>query len=101
MELTRGRYSRPQMSPWSLKIQGHPTSNRRFSHLESKSCSTVSHQFGCLRSLSSKLLEDNVSAKEVTESVQEEPALAAAILKTVNSAYYGLPEKMSSLHHAI
>src|SRR2546430_3965689 len=28
-------------------------------------------------------------------------ALAAAILKTVNSAYYGLPEKMSSLHHAI
>src|SRR2546422_8475708 len=48
MELTRGRYSRPQMSPWSLKIQGHPTSNRRFSHLESKSCSTVSRQFGCL-----------------------------------------------------
>jgi len=37
----------------------------------------------------------------VTESVQEEPALAAAILKTVNSAYYGLPEKISSLHHAI
>jgi len=55
----------------------------------------------CAGSLSSKLLEDNVSAKEVTESVQEEPALAAAILKTVNSAYYGLPEKMSSLHHAI
>jgi len=55
----------------------------------------------CAGSLSSKLLDDNVSAKEVTESVQEEPALAAAILKTVNSAYYGLPEKMSSLHHAI
>jgi HD-like signal output (HDOD) protein len=55
----------------------------------------------CAGSLSSKLCDDNVSAKEVTESVQEEPALAAAILKTVNSAYYGLPEKMSSLHHAI
>src|SRR5262245_32988807 len=55
----------------------------------------------CAGSLSSKLLDDNVSAKEVTDSVQEEPALAAAILKTVNSAYYGLPEKMSSLHHAI
>jgi HD-like signal output (HDOD) protein len=55
----------------------------------------------CAGSLSSKLLDDNVSAKEVAESVQEEPALAAAILKTVNSAYYGLPEKMSSLHHAI
>jgi HD-like signal output (HDOD) protein len=55
----------------------------------------------CAGSLSAKLLDDNVSAKEVTESVQEEPALAAAILKTVNSAYYGLTEKMSSLHHAI
>jgi HD-like signal output (HDOD) protein len=55
----------------------------------------------CAGSLSAKLLDDNVSAKEVTGSVQEEPALAAAILKTVNSAYYGLPEKMSSLHHAI
>ena len=48
----------------------------------------------CAGSLSAKLFDDNVSAKEVTESVQEEPALAAAILKTVNSAYYGLPEKM-------
>jgi HD-like signal output (HDOD) protein len=55
----------------------------------------------CAGSLSAKLLDDNVSAKEVTESVQEEPALAAAILKTVNSAYYELTEKMSSLHHAI
>jgi HD-like signal output (HDOD) protein len=55
----------------------------------------------CAGSLSAKLHDDNISAKEVTESVQEEPALAAAILKTVNSAYYGLPEKMSSLHHAI
>jgi putative nucleotidyltransferase with HDIG domain len=55
----------------------------------------------CAGSLSAKLVDDNVSAKEVTESVQEEPALAAAILKTVNSAYYGLTEKMSSLHHAI
>ena len=55
----------------------------------------------CAGSLSAKLLDDNVSAKEVTESVQEEPALAAAILKTVNSAYYGLTEKMSSLHHAV
>jgi HD-like signal output (HDOD) protein len=42
-----------------------------------------------------------VSAKEVTESVQEEPALASEILKRVNSAYYGLQEKVSSLHHAI
>jgi len=55
----------------------------------------------CAGSLLSKLVDDNVSAKEVTESVQEEPALAAEILKRVNSAYYGLQEKVSSLHHAI
>jgi len=55
----------------------------------------------CAGSLSAKLLDDNISAKEVTESVQEEPALAAAILKNVNSACYGLTEKMSSIHHAI
>src|SRR5262249_35035985 len=48
----------------------------------------------CAGSLSAKLVDDNISAKEVTDSVQEEPALAAAILKTVNSAYYGLPEKI-------
>jgi HD-like signal output (HDOD) protein/CRP-like cAMP-binding protein len=55
----------------------------------------------CAGSLSSKLVADDISVKEVTESVQEEPALAAAILKTVNSAYYGLQEKIVSLHHAI
>ena len=55
----------------------------------------------CAGSLLSKLVDDSVSAKEVTESVQEEPSLAAEILKRVNSAYYGLQEKVSSLHHAI
>ena len=45
--------------------------------------------------------DDNISVKEVTDSVQEEPALQPFILKMVNSAYYGLPEKISSLHHAI
>jgi HD-like signal output (HDOD) protein/CRP-like cAMP-binding protein len=55
----------------------------------------------CASSLSLKLMEDNISAKEVTESIQEDPALAAAIMKTVNSAYYGVQEKISSLHHAI
>lgn len=55
----------------------------------------------CAGSLSAKLGTEDISVKEVTESVQEEPALAAAILKTVNSAYYGLQEKIVSLHHAI
>jgi HD-like signal output (HDOD) protein len=55
----------------------------------------------CAGSLSARLLDENVSAREVTESVQEEPALAASILKIVNSAYYGFPEKIASLHQAI
>ncbi|MGE3540121.1 MAG: HDOD domain-containing protein, partial [Candidatus Tectimicrobiota bacterium] len=55
----------------------------------------------CAGSLSAKLMEESISTKEVTDAVQEEPALAAAILKTINSAYYGLQEKVSSLHHAI
>ena len=55
----------------------------------------------CASSLSLKLLDDNISVKDVTESIQEDPALAAAIMKTVNSAYYGVSEKISSLHHAI
>ena len=29
-----------------MKIQGHPTSNRRLYHLESKSCSAARRQFG-------------------------------------------------------
>lgn len=55
----------------------------------------------CAGRLLSKLMNEHISAKEVTESVQEEPALATEILKRVNSAYYGLQEKVSSLHHAI
>ena len=55
----------------------------------------------CAGNLSSQLMDDSVSVKEVTEAVQREPALAAALLKAVNSAYYGLQEKVASLHHAI
>jgi signal-transduction protein with cAMP-binding, CBS, and nucleotidyltransferase domain len=55
----------------------------------------------CASNLSLKLLDENISAKEITESIQEDPALAAVIMKTVNSAYYGVSEKISSLHHAI
>jgi len=55
----------------------------------------------CAGNLSAQLMDDTVSVKDVTEAVQREPALAAALLKAVNSAYYGLQEKVASLHHAI
>jgi HD-like signal output (HDOD) protein len=49
----------------------------------------------------SKLMNENTSIQEVTDSVQRDPALVGMILKTVNSSYYGLAQKISDVHHAI
>jgi HD-like signal output (HDOD) protein len=46
-------------------------------------------------------LDDNVSINHITEKVQNDPSLAGLILKNVNSSYYGLRRKISSLPHAI
>lgn len=48
------------------------------------------------------LLDDpNTSAPEINRVMARDPALAAKILKLVNSAYYGLANKVSSLNQAI
>jgi HD-like signal output (HDOD) protein len=49
----------------------------------------------------SKLMNENTSIQEVTDLVQQDPALVGMILKTVNSSYYGLAQKISDVHHAI
>jgi HD-like signal output (HDOD) protein len=49
----------------------------------------------------SKLMNENTSGQEVTESIHRDPALVGLILKTVNSSYYGLSQKISDVHHAI
>jgi HD-like signal output (HDOD) protein len=49
----------------------------------------------------SKLMSDDVSAQEITESIQKDSSLVGIILKTVNSSYYGLSQKISDVHHAI
>ena len=46
-------------------------------------------------------LDDNISINHITEKVQNDPSLAGLILKNVNSSYYGLRRKISSLPHAI
>ncbi len=51
--------------------------------------------------LAAKLLDDDVNVDEVVESIKNDPALAAMVLKTVNSAYYGLPTKVSDYYHAL
>jgi len=50
----------------------------------------------------STLLENpKVSASDVTKQISKDPALTAKILRIVNSAFYGLPQKISTLTQAI
>lgn len=47
------------------------------------------------------LQSDNASASEVVEQAKLDPSLVGVILKTINSAYYGLRCKISDVQHAI
>ncbi len=50
----------------------------------------------------SQLLEDEkVSVYEIGDTVQNDPAITTRVLKMVNSAYYGLPNQVSSVAQAI
>lgn len=49
-----------------------------------------------------ELVEDpKASARDMHEIIKRDPALAAKILKVVNSAFYGLPAQIGSLDRAI
>jgi len=47
------------------------------------------------------LMDDQISSKAVAELVKEDPSLAASVLKTVNSPYYGFGKNISDINHAI
>ena len=50
----------------------------------------------------SELLEDESSSlKEVAATVQNDPAITGRVLKLVNSAYYGLPQQVTSVGQAV
>lgn len=50
----------------------------------------------------SEMLENpKVSASAVAEVISRDPSLTAKILKLVNSAFYGLPQQVSTLTHAL
>ena len=51
--------------------------------------------------LAAKLLDDDVDSDEVVDGIKNDPALAGMVLKTVNSAYYGLSKKISDYHFAL
>ena len=50
--------------------------------------------------LTGMLLSEDVSAKDVTELAKLDPSLTGAVLKSVNSAYYGLTQKVTDFQHA-
>lgn len=60
---------------------------------------------GSLPEVTAKIVEvvenPKSSAAELHEIVRGDPALAAKVLKVVNSAFYGLPSQISSLERAI
>ncbi len=43
----------------------------------------------------------NVEPKAIVEVLEKDPVMAARILKTINSAFYGLPRQVSSVGHAV
>ena len=50
--------------------------------------------------LTTMLLGNQISAKEVAAVARMDPSLTASVLKTVNSAYFGLTHKIMDFHHA-
>lgn len=50
--------------------------------------------------LTQMLSDQNVSAKEAFETAKLDPSLTASVLKTVNSAAYGLKHKVMDFQHA-
>ena len=50
--------------------------------------------------LAIKLLDEGSSAIDVAESIKTDPSLSSLVLKSINSPYYGMPEKVSDLYRA-
>ncbi|MHC4884588.1 MAG: HDOD domain-containing protein [Planctomycetota bacterium] len=52
-------------------------------------------------SVSAMLENPKVSASDVAQEISCDPALTVKLLKIVNSAFYGLPQQVSTLTHAL
>lgn len=51
--------------------------------------------------LLTKLLDPNSTQQEVVELIRQDPSLTSTLLKSINSASYGLENKISDIQHAI
>lgn len=47
------------------------------------------------------LVKEDVSTAEIEEILRRDPGLAANVLRLANSAYFGIPNKVSTLKHAV
>jgi len=48
-----------------------------------------------------QLAEKNISLREAADLIKQDPSSVAVVLKTVNSSYYGLRQKVSDINHAL
>lgn len=51
--------------------------------------------------LNELLVNQRTSAREVAELIASDPALVSRVLKIVNSAYFGFPNRISTVTHAV
>jgi putative nucleotidyltransferase with HDIG domain len=51
--------------------------------------------------VSEQLEDENSSVQQIGNTVQNDPAISTRVLKMVNSAYYGLPNQVSSIAQAV
>jgi len=51
--------------------------------------------------LVSTLQDENTTLKQVGDIVSQDVGMSASILRLVNSAFFGLPMRVSSIHHAV
>ena len=52
-------------------------------------------------SLLRELTAGNLSSKQLSQKISEDPTLSASLLKLANSAYYGIPNRVSTVSHAV
>jgi HD-like signal output (HDOD) protein len=47
------------------------------------------------------LFDENISTRQIAEKAKLDPSLVSAVLKTVNSAYYGFQHRIADFQHAL
>ncbi len=54
-----------------------------------------------VREVMAMIERKNTSAQDLQSIISRDPAIAAKVLKLVNSSYYGFPSKIASIQHAL